>query len=406
MYKIYYLLSYICLPIILINLFLRLLIKKEDRKRYAERFGKSKHQLDKSKKTIWIHAASIGEFKSSNIIISKYYKDYNILVTTTTVSSANYIKQFYNEKVLHQYIPYDIPYCCKRFINYWRPCLILWIESDIWPNILRQIKNRKINCFYLNARISPKSYNNWIYFKKFYSSSLMTFNKIFAQSKNDLERINNLTKRKINYIGNLKLSKNKTLLNKFEKRSEFSLMIASSHEKEEEIIIKSINDIIKKNNIKLFIAPRHTNRVEEIIKILIKYKFKFTLESKIKDSNENVIIIDSFGNLKKYFNKSEIVIIGGSLIKKGGHNPLEPASQGCVIISGSNVYNWQNIYDEMLKYNACIIINEAKELKNKINDLIKDKFSLEKYKKKAFEFSNKNFFDNESLFKEIDSVIK
>jgi 3-deoxy-D-manno-octulosonic-acid transferase len=405
MLKLYQLLSYLFLPIIFLNLLIRIIKNKEDKKRYIERFGKTKSNLNNSKKTIWLHAASIGEFKSSDLIITRYHKRFNILVTTTTKSSADYIEEFYNDKVLHQYIPYDVPIWCSRFINYWKPNLVLWIESDIWPNILKQIRNRKIDCYYINARVSPNSFNKWRYLRNFYTSSLMTFNKIFAQSQNDLERIKNLTKRNVSFIGNLKLSQTNLNPKNIEERKVFSIMLASTHENEEEIIIKSLYSIIRQNKIKLFIAPRHPSRALEIKKILNKYNFKFSLENKIKNYSNDAIIINSFGNLQKYFNKSEIVILGGSFVSKGGHNPLEPASHGCAIISGNNVYNWNNIFNEMVENQACIMVSNTKELENKIRSLIIDKFLLEKYKKKALNFSNKNFFDNETLFKEIDSVI-
>jgi len=120
----------------------------------------------------------------------------------------------------------------------------------------------------------------------------------------------------------------------------------------------------------------------------------------------DVIIVDGFGYLDSYFNKSEIVILGGSFVKKGGHNPLEPARYNCALISGSFVYNWQNVYDEMAKENACIIINDINDLKNIINEIVSNKILLEKLMKKALNFSNKKFFDNETLFKQINLVLK
>ena len=206
MLKVYQLISYFLIPIILINLCFRIINKKEDKNRYRERFGKSKKNLDSSKRIIWIHAASIGEFKSSKLIIDKYHNNFHILVTTTTKSSAEYINKFYKDKILHQYIPFDISIWCSRFLNNWKPNLVLWIESDIWPNMLNQIKKRNINCLFINARVSPKSFNKWKYLKNLYSFSMRTFIKIFAQSENDLERIKMLTKLKIDYIGNMKLS--------------------------------------------------------------------------------------------------------------------------------------------------------------------------------------------------------
>ena len=180
MLNLYKFLSIIFLPIIILNLYLRVYLKKEDKKRYFERFGITTKKIKFSKEVIWIHAASVGEFKSSDIIIDRYHKDFYIVVTTTTKTAANYIKLYYNEKVTHQYIPFDIPFWCSNFLNFWKPKLILWIESDIWPNMLKLIKDRKISCLYLNARISPKSFNKWKYLNNLYSNSLDAFNKIYA----------------------------------------------------------------------------------------------------------------------------------------------------------------------------------------------------------------------------------
>ena len=404
MLKLYQLLSYVFLPIIFINLLLRVIKNKEDKKRYIERLGKNKIQFQNQKKILWLHAASIGEFKSSNLIIEKYYKNFNILVTTTTKTSADYIKKYYKDKVVHQYIPFDVPIWCERFINYWKPNLILWIESDIWPNMLQIIRKKKIECFYINARISPKSFKNWKYFKKLYFKSLNTFNKIFAQSPNDLDRIKLLGNKKVEYIGNLKLSDNKSILDDVPKKI-LSIMIVSSHELEEEKILNNLEKIIKNKKIKLFIAPRHLDRINNISKILQKYNFNYTLHSKDNNFNNDVIIIDEFGNLDKYFHKSEIVILGGSFVNKGGHNPIEPARFGCAIISGNLVYNWQNIYDEMVKEKACIIIKDIDNLENIMNELIEDKSNLKNFKIKALEFSKKKFFDNEKLLNEINMVL-
>ena len=158
MFKIYYYLSYFLIPAISINLLFRISKNKEDRSRYKERIGKTDIDYDFRKKIIWLHAASVGEFKSCDLIIEKYYKNFQILVTTTTKTSAEYVKNYYSDKVIHQYIPFDVPIWCSRFLNFWNPCLVLWIESDIWPNMLNIIKSKKINCFYINARISPKSF--------------------------------------------------------------------------------------------------------------------------------------------------------------------------------------------------------------------------------------------------------
>ncbi len=405
MLKLYKFLSYILIPIILINLYFRILKKKEDKKRYKERFGSTITNFEFSKKVIWLHAASIGEFKSSDIIIEKYYKNFNILVTTTTNSSAEYVKKFYNHKVIHQYIPFDVPTWCVRFLNYWKPSLVLWIESDIWPNMLKLIKDKKIKSIYINARMSPKSFNKWNYSKRIYSLSLSTFDKIFVQSHNDSNRIIKLCNSNVEYIGNLKLSNNHKTKISISKNKKIDIMIASSHKSEENLIISNLENIIKKKKLKLCIAPRHPERINEIVKIVKNYNLTYELDSEKKGFNNDVILIDSFGKLDSYFNNTKIVILGGSFISKGGHNPIEPAKYGCAVISGSFVYNWQNIYDEMVKENACLIISDMNNLKIKIGNIILEKYKLELLKKNALSFSNKKFFDSKSLFDEINLVL-
>ena len=138
---------------------------------------------------------------------------------------------------------------------------------------------------------------------------------------------------------------------------------------------------------------------------MVKNNFSYSLDSEDKSSNNEIMIVDSFGNLDAYFKNSQIVILGGSFISKGGHNPLEPARYGCAIISGNYVYNWQNIYDEMLKEKACLIINDIQDLELKIENILLNKELLGNYKNKALDFSNKKFFDDVALFKEINFVL-
>ena len=405
MLNLYKLFSYIIVPIILINLYLRLVNNKEDKKRYKERLGNTDYNLKLSKKTIWIHAASIGEFKSCHLVIEKYHKSFQILVTTTTKSSAEYISKYYHDKVIHQYIPFDVPLWCSRFVYYWKPSLVLWIESDIWPNMLKIIRDEEIKCFYINARISPSSFNKWKYLKKLYSISLSTFDKIYAQSPNDLKRIKILSNVNIEYIGNLKLSNYYARTNDQNNNKNFFIMLASTHESEEERILNNLTKIIREYKLKICIAPRHPERIKKISKLLIENNFSYSFDSKERDFKGDVIIIDSFGKLDSYFNSSEIVILGGSFVRKGGHNPIEPAKHGCAIISGKHIYNWQNIYEVMLKNKACIILDNFDNLEHIISKFLSDKTMLEGHKKKALDFSNKKFFDNETLFEEINLVL-
>ena len=406
MLKIYQILSTFLLPFIIANIFIRIYRKKEDRIRFVERFGKSTVKKNNEKKILWIHAASIGEFKSSDLIIDRYHEVFDILVTTTTKSSSDYIKEFYKNKVVHQYIPFDVSIWCSRFLNFWKPSLILWIESDIWPNMINKIKERNINCLYLNARISPASFKKWKKAKNFYRNSLQNFNKIFAQSANDKKRIHELTNLEIDYIGNLKLARNKSISSVINKHQSNIITIASTHPNEEEEIIKSIKNTIREYNLKIYLAPRHPERIDKIKHELNKEGISITLESKKQYNEKDIVIIDSFGKLNQYFKISDLVILGGSFLKNiGGHNPIEPAIYGCIVISGKYVDNWTNIYEDMVKANSCIIVNKFEEIDIKMKKLLNNNLEIKKIQSNALEFSNRSFFEKEKLFQNIEMYI-
>ena len=144
MIYLYKILGFILIPIIKVNIKIRLKKNKEIKSRYKERFGCSNYNFKKNKKIIWIHAASIGEFKSAHYLIQNYHNDFTLLITTTTVSAANYANEHYKDKIIHQFAPYDVNIWVNKFLNYWNPKLVIWIESDLWPTTLLAIKKLNI----------------------------------------------------------------------------------------------------------------------------------------------------------------------------------------------------------------------------------------------------------------------
>ena len=183
-------------------------------------------------------------------------------------------------------------------------------------------------------------------------------------------------------------------------------MIASTHSNEEIEIMKSIKKIISEFNLKIYLAPRHPERINSIKHELNKEGFSSTLESKKEYDENNIVIIDSFGKLDQYFKISNLVILGGSFFKNiGGHNPIEPANYGCVVISGKYVDNWTNIYEDMIKANSCIIANDFEEVHIKMKELLNNNFKIKKIQENALEFSNSSFFEKEKLFQNIEVYI-
>ena len=211
MIYIYRIISLILIPFLKINIKLRIKKNKEIKTRYKERFGISNYRFDKPKKVIWIHAASVGEFKSSDYIIKKYHKNYNLLVTTTTVSAAEFAINNYGNKIIHQFAPLDNDFWINNFINHWKPNFIIWIESDLWPLTLHNIKKKNIKAVLLNLRLSPKSLKRWRLVPFFYTKLLDSFDEVLAQSELDQKRVEKITKRKIRFIGNLKLASHNSI---------------------------------------------------------------------------------------------------------------------------------------------------------------------------------------------------
>ena len=412
MIHIYKILGLMFIPIIKINIFLRIQKGKELKLRYKERYGKSTLSFKNNKKIIWIHAASLGEFKSSDYFIKKYSRKFNILVTTTTVSAAELAIKKYGDEIIHQFAPLDVDIWINKFLNYWKPSFIIWIESDLWPTTLHNIKKKNIKAILVNLRLSPKSLKRWKLFPSFYNNLLNCFSYIFAQSELDQKRIKEISNIKINFIGNLKLTQEnidlkknyKTKVNKDNNTK--ILMLASTHDNEELMLMPSIKELLNEyKNLKIIIAPRHPNRSKELISLCSSFNLQSKLLTEINSEYNKIIIIDSFGILTNYYNISDIVFLGGSLIPAGGHNPIEPASNKCAIITGQNIFNWQNIFDSMSKENACIKIDSAKNFKNILKILLDDYDKIKDMKKNSFNFSQKQFVDTEPLNKIINEYL-
>ena len=409
----YQLLGFLLIPIIKLNIYLRIQSNKEDNKRYIERYGIS--NIDRPNgHLIWVHAASIGEFKSAATTIEKLHKKFTILVTTTTLTASNYAIDQFGDKIIHQYSPLDIQIWVNRFLEKWKPSLVLWIESDLWPTTLSLIKKKSIKSYLINSRISPNSFKKWKYIRGFFTKITSAFDEIFAQSPLDKERLEILTQREIKFIGNLKLSsieklKDNTELNFFQKKvNNFNIiMLASTHQGEERIFINLIKKLlIKYKNLKIIFAPRHPHRSNSIKKMLDQEKIHSNLFNNSTNLKEDVLIINSFGKMALYYSLSDIVILGGSFTKMGGHNPIEPAHNNCVVITGPHIYNWENIFLDMINNKACILSKNINELDQTLTSLLQNTKEINLIKIKAKKFANNSFFEIEKIISKIDNCFK
>ena len=300
-------------PIIIVY---RIFKKKENPKRFLEKFSLNKEKRSKGE-LIWFHSSSVGEFLSIVPLIQKLEKTKKIkqiLVTTSTLSSSKIFKKFIFKKAVHQFYPLDNYYIINNFLNYWKPSSVIFTESEIWPTMISELRKRKIKIVLINARMSKKSFDRWFSIKYFGKNIFETFDYIFPQNKETFSYFKKLGIKKLKFLGNLKFvnTHNERLkeINKKYFKNKIVLCSASTHHNEEEIFANlHINFRKKIPNLVSIIIPRHIERTDEIVQMLEKKKLKFARHSeKIKNfKNYDVYIVDSYGENKSFYKISNIV---------------------------------------------------------------------------------------------------
>jgi len=347
-------------PLIII---FRLIKKKEDAYRFKEKFCFFSIKKEKGK-LIWFHGSSVGEILSIVPLVEKLekYKSINkILITSSTLSSSKVLAKFKLKKTIHQFFPVDTNFFAKKFLNYWNPTMAIFIESEIWPNMLINIKKKSIPLLLLNARLTKKSYKKWKMISFFSKSLFNSFDKIFPQSHETKKYLNSLGVKKMKLLGNLKFSESKTQkninLNKNIKKIYKSRKLwcaVSTHNGEEEMCAKVHRKLRKKyKNLLTIIIPRHIHRVDELHQQIVNMGLNIQIHSKknkIK-KNTDIYLVDTYGETKSFLKLCSTVFLGGSIVNHGGQNPLEAARFGCKILHGPNIQNFTEVYKLLQKEN-------------------------------------------------------
>ncbi len=404
MFLIYQLLLTLVILISPFIIIVRILKGKEDIKRFKEKFclfSKKRHRG----KILWFHGSSVGEIMSAIPLINKYDKvNYfsQILVTSSTLSSSKILHKYKFKKVTHQYFPIDHVFFSNFFINYWKPNISIFLESEIWPSMYRSIKLKKIPLILLNARITNKTFKRW---NKFKENSAKIFAKIdiaFAQNKETSQFLKKLGVKKIKYIGNLKYFEDKKIKNdeiegklksKFEN---YKICVAASTHDNEEFFAAKTHILLKKKINKLItvIIPRHIDRVNKINNQLKNLNLKTVYHSsKINNlDNIDIYIVDTFGDSKKFYKIATTVFLGGSIVEKGGQNPLEPARYGAKILHGPNIHNFREVYNFLRLLKISKQIKSSSQFAKEI--VFKKKMKNVKKIKKVGDRIFKNTFEN------------
>lgn len=360
----------------------------------------------KGQKTTVFHAVSVGETNAIKDLVKAYREKHpnEVIVVTTTTRTGQEIAQKAFKDIVDKvtYYPYDFFFSILSFLNTFNPEKVIIAETEIWPCFVTLAKLKGVKVYTINGRISPHSFDGYKKIKMFLSPVLNHYEKIYMQSKDDAQRMIEIGANadKTDVMGNLKFDISQNLtekeIDKYKdelKTEVFRLFIgASTHKGEDEIVLKAFNSLKNEcNDAKLLLVPRHPQRYDEVSELLNNSGYKWGKRSKNDNFIENdIILLDTMGELAKLFSICHIAFIGGSFSTTGGHNPLEANIWGKPVISGPCTFNFKDVYRTVVEKQCAIIVKDEDEFKNELISFYTDKNKYEQYCKNAKDVFEEN----------------
>ena len=354
-------------PVILLLLLIRSKSNPQYRQKLSERFG----LFPKPAKSggIIVHAASVGEVLALRGFIEHLLVQYThlpITITTFTPTGAEQVKKLFGDRVQRGYLPLDILPFTSIFLRRLKPKLIIFMETELWPNLISQCANQNIKLLLINGRLSDNSMKSYKKLSALIKPALNNFDNILTQSHdNEINFLNiGANKNKCSVSGNIKfdIKVDNSVIEKQQELKQFLpcerpiWLLASSHEGDENIILDAFDRILKSQpTLLLILVPRHPERFEQVATLCNKRNLSIVKRSdKVAVTTQNIWLLDSLGELMAAFSCADIVTMGGSFSTIGGHNPLEPALFSKPIIVGSDMSNFKEVTQQLLQANAMI----------------------------------------------------
>ena len=372
----------------------RLFTEKGFSRRFRQSLGRVHNkEIEKvmRKDCIWIHGASVGEIVATSPLVKQIRQempDRPILVSAFTVGGYNMAKQIIPEADAIIFFPLDLPFVAESMVKRIHPGIFMPVETELWPNFLRAIRERHIPVMMVNGRISEKSVKTYRYLYGIWDDMLSTVSRFCMQSSIDADYISSLgaDKNKIFVTGNTKFDQTYAEVTP-EDYSRYKeelglnntypiIMAGSTHPGEEKALFDAFKKVREKYaDARLVIAPRKVNRADEISKLASTYGFETGYRSKMLENSAlrkeyPVVLLDTIGELGRIYAIGDVVFVGGSLCKTGGHNVLEPAAHAKPIIVGPNMQNFKDSYSLLSKVGACKMVNNVAELASEMLDII------------------------------------
>ena len=364
-----------------------------------DRLGFTK--LPQLKGSIWVHAVSLGEFKAVELLLERLRRQFpdKPLVVSTTTPAGQKVAAERRDIVDHiLFFPFDLPWCVRRIVDRINPEMVIVAETEIWPNFLRACRERGIRVAMINGRISDKSFERYKLVRRWLQRVLQDYAIIGMQSETDRERIEALgaDPKRVTVFGNLKydvvqLSRplDVTLASFLSKWKQIWIA-ASTMPGEEEFVLDAFRTVRSEHSeLKLVIAPRHPNRFDAVETIICNRGFSCVRRSRL-DSEPDILLLDTIGELPSVFERATVVFMGGSLVPTGGHNVLEPARHGNPVVFGPHMENFRDIARLFLDANAAIQIQNSNELAPVISKLLSNPAAASELGKNAFAVLQQN----------------
>jgi len=381
-------LFYVALPFILLKLWLRGRKAPAYRERWQERLGFYEEQPAHTEQPLWIHAVSVGETLAIIPLVKLLqarYPDLPIVITTMTPTGAERVSATFGESVSHYYCPYDAPCAIKRFLKLVNPRGCVIVETELWPNMVHVCRQKNVPVLVANARLSERSAKGYARFSRMAAQMLQQINMIAAQNSVDGQRFVDLglPERALQVTGSIKFdvkapegSERLAVALRELWGSERSVLIAAStHEGEEQALLEVYQALLTENpELLLVIVPRHPERFDDVAALIKQQGFKLARRSlgQQPTPKTQVYLGDTMGELMKLLAAADIAFVGGSLIERGGHNPLEPAVLKKAVVMGPHYFNFQVICDALAQAGGLQVAQDQTELGQVLKQLLVD----------------------------------
>ncbi len=374
-------------PLLLLYLLLRSRKDPAYRQRFAERFAFSLPATS-AKDGIVLHTVSVGEFNAAKPLIKQLLQQYPQLVLTitcTTPTASAAIQKLQAEQrelgrtLVHCYLPFDYPVLMRRWLKWMQPQLLLILETELWPNLVANCKALSIPTLVVNARLSARSAKGYRRFSAFTQPMLQSISQILTQDKNSARRFLALGAKEVQVAGNLKFEldvpKTSTQLAHSLKpllQGRIVWVAGSTHAGEDELLIQAYQQLkVQFPQLLLVLVPRHPERFDAVAELLQQQQLKFVRRSVngLPDASTQVWLGDSMGELLSWYQLADFVFIGGSLIERGGHNPLEAMAFGKAVLSGPHVFNFQLVFQLLQQQQAYVQVSTVADLVSTVTQL-------------------------------------